>query len=64
MSNNIGNNNGNNDSNNTGSNKKMVTITIDDNKYEVPEGRRLLWAALENGIYIPHLCCIEEEEKP
>ncbi len=68
MSNNNGNNNGNKDSNNTGSNiggkGKMVTITIDDKKYEVPEGTRLLWAALENGVYIPHLCGIEEEEKP
>ncbi len=59
MSNNNGNNNGNN-----GNNEKMVTITIDDKQFMVPEGKRLLWAALENGVYIPHLCALEEEEKP
>ena len=45
-------------------NNKTVTITIDDKNYVVPEGRKLLWAALDNGVYIPHLCGIEAEEKP
>ena len=36
--------------------KKMVTITIDGTKLTVPEGSNVLDCALENGIYIPHLC--------
>ncbi|WP_418792165.1 2Fe-2S iron-sulfur cluster-binding protein [Phosphitispora sp. TUW77] len=43
---------------------KTVNITIDGKQYGVPEGKRVLWAALENGVYIPHLCGIEEEDKP
>ncbi|MCF0127455.1 MAG: (2Fe-2S)-binding protein, partial [Pseudobutyrivibrio sp.] len=33
-----------------------VNITIDGVKLSVPEGMNVLDAALENGIYIPHLC--------
>lgn len=33
-----------------------VTIEIDGKKLQVPQGANLLEAALENGIYIPHLC--------
>lgn len=43
---------------------KTVTITIDDRKLKVPAGEKLLWAALDNDIYIPHLCAIKEEERP
>ncbi len=42
----------------------QVTITIDDKQITVPEGQKLLWAALDNGIYIPHLCGIKDEERP
>ncbi len=41
-----------------------VTITIDGQQYQVPEGEILLWAALDCGIYIPHLCSIKGEEAP
>ncbi len=34
----------------------MVHITINGTVLEVPEGANVLTAALENGIYIPHLC--------
>jgi formate dehydrogenase major subunit/NADH-quinone oxidoreductase subunit G len=29
-----------------------------------PEGQEILWAALDNGIYIPHLCAIRERDEP
>ena len=32
-----------------------VSITIDGRKLRVEEGMNLLEAALQNGIYIPHL---------
>ena len=35
---------------------KMITITIDGRKITAPEGERLLWVALQNGIYIQPLC--------
>ena len=41
-----------------------VTITIDEQEYQVPEGEKLLWAALDCGVYIPHLCGIREKERP
>ncbi len=34
----------------------MAVITIDGIKLEVPDNKNVLDAALENGIYIPHLC--------
>jgi bidirectional [NiFe] hydrogenase diaphorase subunit len=42
----------------------MVTLTIDGQPVKVKEGQKLLWAALDNGIYIPHLCAIKEEDRP
>ncbi len=44
--------------------RKKVTVTIDNREFAVPAGAKLLWAALENGIYIPHLCAIKELERP
>jgi bidirectional [NiFe] hydrogenase diaphorase subunit len=41
-----------------------VTITIDEKQFQVKSGEKLLWAALDNDIYIPHLCAIREEERP
>ncbi len=41
-----------------------VTITIDDREVKAKTGQKLLWAALENDIYIPHLCAIEPEKRP
>lgn len=40
-----------------------VNITIDGEQYQVPAGEKLLWAALDCGIYIPHLCSIREKER-
>lgn len=34
----------------------MITITIDDKKIQTEENISILEAALNNGIYIPHLC--------
>lgn len=34
----------------------MVNIVIDGVQMKVPEGKNVLECALENGIYIPHLC--------
>lgn len=42
----------------------MITITIDGRKITAPEGERLLWVALQNGIYIPNLCAIKENSRP
>ena len=43
---------------------KRVTVFIDDKEIKAPEGEKLLWAALDNGIYIPNLCAIEEKDLP
>jgi len=43
---------------------REVTITIDGKQFKVPEGEILLWAALDQGIYIPHLCGIRGIEQP
>ncbi len=42
----------------------QVTLTIDGKIITAPEGESILWAALDNGIYIPNLCTIRESEKP
>ncbi len=41
-----------------------ITITIDDQNIKARRGEKLLWAALDNDIYIPHLCAIKEEKRP
>lgn len=43
---------------------KEVTIIIDSQEIIAREGEKLLWVALDNGIYIPHLCAISEVERP
>jgi bidirectional [NiFe] hydrogenase diaphorase subunit len=43
---------------------KTVTLTIDGRQVRAPEGQSVLWAALANGIYIPHLCSLEANEAP
>jgi bidirectional [NiFe] hydrogenase diaphorase subunit len=43
---------------------KTVTLTIDGQKITAPEGTKILWAALDNGIYIPNLCAIREKPVP
>ncbi len=41
---------------------KPVSIFIDGRKITAPEGEKLLWVALDNGIFIPNLCAIKEKE--
>lgn len=41
-----------------------VVITIDGREVRTPGGRRVLAAALEAGIYIPHLCGVETHPLP
>ncbi|MDN5293089.1 MAG: bidirectional [NiFe] hydrogenase diaphorase subunit [Eubacteriales bacterium] len=43
---------------------RQVTITIDGQQVTAAEGDKLLWVALDHGIYIPHLCGIREKEHP
>jgi NADH dehydrogenase/NADH:ubiquinone oxidoreductase subunit G len=42
---------------------REVTLTIDGRQIKAALGERLLWAALDNGIYIPHLCDLREAER-
>jgi len=39
---------------------ETVTLTIDGKEISSPGDRKLLWTALDAGIYIPHLCTLEE----
>jgi len=41
-----------------------VSLTIDGKNIKASEGKTILWAALENGIYIPNLCAIQEKTQP
>ena len=41
-----------------------VTLFIDDIKVETRRGEKILWAALDNGIYIPNLCAVRETMEP
>ena len=43
---------------------KTVSLTIDGKTIKAPEGQSLLWAALDNGIYIPHLCALRDKAEP
>ena len=43
---------------------KMVSLTIDGKKVKAKEGEKLLWTALDNGIYIPNLCALREAWPP
>lgn len=42
----------------------MVQLTVDEKEIEVEEGKSLLEACLENGIYIPNLCFMKDMEDP
>jgi bidirectional [NiFe] hydrogenase diaphorase subunit len=39
---------------------ETVTLTIDGKEITSAKGRKLLWAALDAGIYIPHVCALED----
>lgn len=41
-----------------------VSITIDGKRIVAGEGEKLLWVALDNGIYIPNLCAIHDKPEP
>ena len=41
-----------------------IHISIDGKEIECNEGETLLWAALDNGIYIPNLCAMKEMAQP
>jgi formate dehydrogenase major subunit/NADH-quinone oxidoreductase subunit G len=43
---------------------KTVSLTINDQKIRALDGEKILWAALDNGIYIPNLCAIREKSEP
>jgi len=43
---------------------KTVTLTIDGKVIKARAGEKLLWVALENGIYIPNLCAIKDKPEP
>ena len=43
---------------------ETVSLTIDGKEIKAKEGEKVLWAALRNGIYIPHLCAIPESPLP
>lgn len=44
--------------------KGNVELTIDGKKVKAKEGEKILWAALDAGIEIPHLCAIREANPP
>ena len=39
-------------------------MTINGQKISALDGEKILWAALDNGIYIPNLCAIRERTEP
>ena len=43
---------------------KNISFTIDGKAITAKEGETILWAALENGIYIPNLCAIQGRTQP
>ena len=43
---------------------KTVSLTIDGKKIAATEGEKLLWVALDNGIYIPNLCALRDNYEP
>jgi len=43
---------------------RKVTLTIDGIEVKAPKGEKVLWAALDNGIYIPNLCAVREADLP
>jgi bidirectional [NiFe] hydrogenase diaphorase subunit len=43
---------------------KTVSLTIDGKAVKARRGDKVLWAALDNGIYIPHLCGHHDNSAP
>ena len=44
-------------------NKELVTIIIDSQVIKAHAGEKVLWAALDNGVYIPNLCAIRDRQE-
>jgi len=42
----------------------IITLIIDNRKVRAREGEKLLWVALDHGIYIPNLCAMREADLP
>jgi len=42
----------------------VAKLTIDGVETKAQEGEKLLWAALDNGFYIPNLCAIRQDDSP
>jgi bidirectional [NiFe] hydrogenase diaphorase subunit len=42
----------------------IIKLTIDGKKINARAGEKVLWAALDNGIYIPNLCAIRDRPEP
>jgi len=43
---------------------KTVSLIIDGKEIRASKGENILWAALNNGIYIPNLCAIKGKSEP
>ena len=43
---------------------KKVSLTIDGKQITARAGEKLLWVALDKGIYIPNLCAIRDRREP
>ena len=43
---------------------KSVSLSIDGKEIVAAQGEKVLWAALDNDIYIPNLCAIREASAP
>ena len=43
---------------------KTVSLTIDGKEIRAANNEKILWAALDNDIYIPNLCAIRERNEP
>ena len=43
---------------------KDIKLTINGKEIKAHASTKLLWAALENGIYIPNLCAIKDKPEP
>jgi bidirectional [NiFe] hydrogenase diaphorase subunit len=41
----------------------MITLFIDNKEVKTKAGNTILWAALDNNLYIPNLCAIRDSEK-
>jgi bidirectional [NiFe] hydrogenase diaphorase subunit len=43
---------------------ETVCLSINDQQIRAVDDQKILWAALDNGIYIPNLCAIRERSEP